>query len=166
MFAPWEFAYRGEGVRIFDYCTILKPEMISLASGVRIDDRCRLEGGQGLNIGENAHIASGSCLNVGGGQLLFGAHSGCSCNVVIASGVTDVSMMVVTPQDGNIAIRKTTVIGEYVVIFAGAVISPGVTIGDGAVVAAGAVVIRDVPAFEVWGGVPARKIGVREVLAR
>jgi acetyltransferase-like isoleucine patch superfamily enzyme len=50
---------------------------------------------------------------------------------------------------GNIAI------GNDVWIAANAVILPGVTIGDGAVVAAGAVVTRNVPAFEVWGGVPA-----------
>jgi serine acetyltransferase len=37
----------------------------------------------------------------------------------------------------------------------------GVTIGLGAIVAAGAVVCEDVPPFEIWGGVPAKKIGVR-----
>lgn len=163
MFAPWEFRHRGAGVRIFDYCTILKPEMISLANGVRIDDRCRLEGGQGLNIGENAHIASGSCLNIGGGQLLFGAHSGCSCNVVIASGVTDISMMAVTPQDGNIAIKKATTIGEYVVLFAGAVILPGVTVGDGAIVGAGSVVTKNVPAGAIVMGNPARVVKYRQI---
>ena len=40
----------------------------------------------------------------------------------------------------------------------GAVILPGVRIGDGAVVAAGAVVSKDVGAYEVHGGVPARRI--------
>ena len=34
----------------------------------------------------------------------------------------------------------------------------GVTIGRGAVVAAGAVVTKDIPPYEVWGGVPAKKI--------
>ena len=43
----------------------------------------------------------------------------------------------------------------------GAVIMAGVTIGRGAIVAAGAVVTKDVPAYEIHGGVPARKIGDR-----
>lgn len=43
----------------------------------------------------------------------------------------------------------------------GAVIMAGVTIGRGAIIAARAVVTRDVPAYEIWGGVPAKKIGDR-----
>ena len=50
------------------------------------------------------------------------------------------------------------IIGNNVWIGANTVILSNVTIGDGAVVAAGAVVTKDIPANEVWGGVPAKKI--------
>jgi acetyltransferase-like isoleucine patch superfamily enzyme len=43
----------------------------------------------------------------------------------------------------------------------GAIIMQGVRVGRGAIVAAGAVVVRDVPPYEIHGGVPARKIGER-----
>lgn len=43
----------------------------------------------------------------------------------------------------------------------GAVIMVGVRIGHGAIVAAGAVLTKDVPPYEIWGGVPAKKIGER-----
>ena len=41
------------------------------------------------------------------------------------------------------------------------VVLKGVTIGRGAVVGAGAVVTRSIPAYEIWAGIPARKIGQR-----
>ena len=41
------------------------------------------------------------------------------------------------------------------------VVLKGVTIGRGAVVGAGAVVTRSIPPFEIWAGIPARKIGER-----
>jgi acetyltransferase-like isoleucine patch superfamily enzyme len=46
-------------------------------------------------------------------------------------------------------------------IGANAVLLKGVTIGKGAIVAAGAVVRDSIPAYEIWGGVPAKKIGER-----
>ena len=52
-------------------------------------------------------------------------------------------------------------IGEDVWMGAHVVILPGVTIGKGAIIAAGSVVNRDVPEYEIWGGVPARFIKLR-----
>ena len=46
--------------------------------------------------------------------------------------------------------------GNDVWIGHGAIIKPGVKIGHGAVVAAGAIVTRDVPAYAIVAGVPAR----------
>lgn len=57
--------------------------------------------------------------------------------------------------------KEPIVIVADVWIGANAVILRGVTIGRGAIVAAGAVVTRSVPEFEIWGGVPAKKLGVR-----
>ena len=42
-----------------------------------------------------------------------------------------------------------------------AIILPGLTVAEGAVVAAGAVVTRDVPAFAIVAGSPARVVGTR-----
>ncbi|MFY0736100.1 acetyltransferase [Aurantimonas sp. NFXS3] len=53
------------------------------------------------------------------------------------------------------------VIGHDVWIGHGATILPDVTIGNGAVIGAGAVVSKDVPAYTIVGGVPARPIRPR-----
>jgi len=52
-------------------------------------------------------------------------------------------------------------IGNDVWVGAGSTILDGVNLGDGVVVAAGAVVTKDIPAYSIVGGVPARIIGER-----
>lgn len=58
-----------------------------------------------------------------------------------------------------------TYIGDRAILCAGAVILTGIEdryIGEGAVIGANAVVTADVPAWEVWGGQPAKRIRARE----
>jgi acetyltransferase-like isoleucine patch superfamily enzyme len=58
-------------------------------------------------------------------------------------------------EDVAITVERDVWLGVNVVVL------KGVTIGEGAVVGAGAVVTKSIPPFEIWGGVPARKIGER-----
>lgn len=55
-------------------------------------------------------------------------------------------------------------VGNNCFIGANASITCDVQIGDDVVIAAGAVVTHDVPSGEVWGGVPAKRIGYTEAL--
>lgn len=67
------------------------------------------------------------------------------------------------PEAGNTdAVTKGAVrIGSDVWIGARAMILSGVTVGDGAIIAAGAVVARDVPAYGIVAGNPAKLIKYR-----
>jgi acetyltransferase-like isoleucine patch superfamily enzyme len=60
---------------------------------------------------------------------------------------------------GNIAMGKITIC-DYAWINFNAVILKGVTIGSGAIIAAGSVVTKDVPAFTVVAGNPAKIVKV------
>jgi len=56
---------------------------------------------------------------------------------------------------------KEVIIEDGSDIGIGAIILPGITIGKGAIIGAGAVVTKDVPNYEVWAGVPAKRIKTR-----
>lgn len=56
---------------------------------------------------------------------------------------------------------KPLVIGNDVWIGSGVNILRNITIGDGAIIGAGAVVTHDIPPYEIWAGVPAKKVGQR-----
>ena len=70
----------------------------------------------------------------------------------------------VEPQvPSNLIEYKPIVIGDDVWIGTGAMVMDGVSIADHAVVAAGAVVTKDVPAYAIVGGVPAKILKYRKI---
>lgn len=142
----------------------LQPERITIGAHSRVDGLVKLQGGEGLTIGEHVHIASFCTINAGGGTVIMGDGSGCSNGVVIAAGMPDLDYLYVSaaadPEDIH-PLRPRTVIGEFVVIFANATVCPGVEIGDGAIIGAGAVVTRSIPKFAVAYGNPARIVRYR-----
>lgn len=62
---------------------------------------------------------------------------------------------------GHITEKGHVKIGNYVFIGAHTIICHPITIGDNAFIGAGSVLTKDVPANEVWAGVPARFIRKR-----
>lgn len=73
----------------------------------------------------------------------------------------EISLLMAHALMKETVVLKRIIIGKYVSVGAHAVIMPGVRIGDESIVAAGALVSMDtvIPSGEVWGGIPARKIG-------
>ncbi len=109
---------------------------------------------KGLNIAGNVAVGWFVDLDARGG-IIIGHDSNISSHAIMITGSHDVDDPMFT------ASFKPITIGHHVWVGTGATILQGVTIGDGAVVAAGAVVTRDIPPFEVWGGVPAHFIRKR-----
>ena len=116
--------------------------------------RARFYKPSGLSIGDNSIIGNDAMLDARNGIKI-------GDNVSLSMGVW-IWTMEHDPQDPFYRAKGgPVVIEDYVWVSCRSVILPGVTIGKGAVVAAGAVVAKDVPAYSIVGGVPAKVIGTR-----
>jgi acetyltransferase-like isoleucine patch superfamily enzyme len=114
--------------------------------------------GQGrLTVGEGCKVGPYSIL-LGAGDLEVGANTHLGFGVKLFSSEQDFRL----PEGDTERFHlRRTVIGPNVRIGSGAIVTPGVTVGEGAIIAANAVVRRDVPAWAIVGGIPAKVIGDR-----
>lgn len=115
--------------------------------------------GRNLVVGDDVDFALGVLVTTAGGVTV-------GSRTLIGYGSRILSTNhVVPPRPGRVFgsghEKAPVVIGPDVWIGAGCTILPGVTIGEGAIVASGAVVTRDVAAFSVVGGIPARLLKER-----
>ena len=136
-----KFFYIISGVKMPFNSTIhiganfFKPSNITIGHDTIIGDHCFLDGRAPLKIGSHVGIAS---------------------QVLIYNDEHDINSLDYGNSFGPVEI------GDYVFIGPRAIILPNIKIGKGAVVAAGAVVTKDIPDFEIWGGIPAKKINDRQ----
>jgi acetyltransferase-like isoleucine patch superfamily enzyme len=134
------FFYRVAGMRIGKGSTI--------HMGARFYDP------ENIKIGSDTIIGEGVVFD-GRDTLVIGDHVDIATDVMFYNAEHDVHSETFAPIVAPITVH------DYVFIGPRSVILPGVTIGKGAIVGAGAVVTKDVPEFEIVGGVPAKKIGER-----
>ena len=150
----------ASSVRLGDEVVIHHPDLVNLY-GCTIGDGSRIgtfvEIQRGASIGKRCKISSHTfiCEGVTIEDGVFVGHGVMFTNdlrprAVDADGhlLTDADWAVVQTH-----VRAGAAIGSNATIVA------GITIGEGALIGAGAVVTRDVPAYAIVAGVPARVIG-------
>lgn len=153
------------------------PEYISIGEGTSFNDwiyltawdhyGCIIDGIEqmqsftpNLTIGANCHFGAFdhiTCTN----KITIG--DGCFIGKWVtitdnSHGDTDIGCLHIQPIKRPVVSKGSVIIGRNVWIGDKATILPRVTIGDGAVIAANAVVTKDVPAYSVVAGNPARII--------
>ena len=132
--------------------------ILKASSRIRFDTVIRTQGGV-IQLGEHAIINYG-CILHGLGGINIGDYtmlSPCVHIYALNHGMAKAKTIQSQPQP-----HKGVVIGRDCWIGACAIITDGVTIGDGAVVGAGSVVTKSIPAYEIWAGNPAKKVGERK----
>ncbi len=155
--------YLGKGVYIGERVQFMRfPGNISIGDDVIVKGDSRI-----CSCNKNAKISIGDNTTLGYGAHIFASERiviGTDC--LIAPFVYIVDSKHLTSRGKKINeqpnITSPVLIGNDVWVATNSIIFSGVNISDGAVIAAHSVVDSDIPPYEIWGGVPARKIGERK----
>ncbi len=137
----------GEHVSIGPFC-----EIVALAS----DPKSSVRGE--LRIGSYSVIGAMCNIRAAGGAIRIGDHCLMGQNVSLLASNHLVQSDALYWQLRWDEKKTGVQIGNNCWIGAGATILPGCSVGDNSVIAAGSVVTKSIPANEIWGNIPARKI--------
>lgn len=160
-FTNEQFSSLGDNVLFEEGVLVFHPENIEIGNNVYIGHRTILKAYHlnKLQIGNNTWIGQ-DCFFHSSGGIVIGNEVGIGPKVSILTSQH-------RPDDSNESVLfsplefKPVTLEDGCDIGVNSTILPGVTIGKGAIIAAGAVVNKNVPPYEIWGGVPAKKIADR-----
>lgn len=124
-----------------------------IQSGFRFGMRNVISIGNNCQVNENVYIQSAII-----GNYVLIAQNVAILSVTHLFGALDVPIR----KQGSTKSCPVT-IEDDVWVGRNAIVMPGLTIGRGAVIGAGAVVTKDVPAYAIVGGVPAKLIKYRKI---
>lgn len=157
----------GKGSLLGLSCTFIKPHYISIGDSSSICNRTVLSCtnavdeighlpqliiGNNVSIGEDSHITAVNKIVIGN-NVLTGKRVLITDN---AHGASSRDVLDISPIARSITSNGEVIIEDNVWIGEKASIMPNVHIGQGAIIAANSVVTKDVPAYSIVAGVPAK----------
>lgn len=156
-----DFRSIGEHVIFEDGVKVFHPDRISIGENVYVGHYTILKGhyrGE-MMIGDHSWIGQG-CFLHSAGTITIGAAVGIGPNVSILTSVHEEGPLDQPVLFGPLRFGEVTV-EDGCDIGVGAILLPSVRIGEGAIVGAGSVVTKDIPAYSVAAGNPARVLRYR-----
>lgn len=140
---------------------VLWRKQIHKKGDFRIHARASLRNAQNIYLGENVRITMDCCIWAEqNSKITFGD------NVLVGPGVKIFCGNHGTKRNGTPMVfqersEKDIIIGNDVWIGANSIIVSGAKINDGAIIAAGSVVTKEIPAYAIAAGSPAKVIKYR-----
>lgn len=161
-FDPDDLRACGADCVFEDGSLVFHPENVELGSRVYVGHGAMLKGyhDRVLTIGDGTWIGQQCFLHAAGG-LSIGANVGIGPAVKILTSSHEDAGRAVPILHAPIT-RAPVCIEDDADLGVGAILLQGVTIGRGAQIGAGAVVTRDIPAYAIALGVPARVVRMRD----
>lgn len=153
----------GSNVKISKKVSFYSPQKIKIGNNVRIDDFCILSGN--ITLGNYIHISASVLIFAGETPVVIGDFTAISSQSAIYAESDDYSGDFLTnptiPNKYRNIIKGKVQIGKHCVFGTNSVILPGVTIGDGVSCGAMTLVNKDLKAWEIFVGSPARRLKSR-----
>jgi acetyltransferase-like isoleucine patch superfamily enzyme len=154
----------GDQVWVHTSCVLVAPERLRLGNHVRIDAFCQISATGGVDLGNYVHLGAYTSL-AGGAGISIANYVGISYGVRIFTVTENLDGRFLTNPTIPARFRRVKSgpvrMEEHSGLLAGVLVLPGVTVGEGSGVLAGSLVRKNVPPWEMWFGVPAKRISGR-----
>jgi acetyltransferase-like isoleucine patch superfamily enzyme len=145
----------------YNYSHVSQRRLATVGADVRLAPNTSLVNGERIQIGDRAQIGARCHLWAGNtvGRVIIGEDALFGPEVFLTA--SNYRFDRPGPVHDQPTVEADVVIGRDAWLGARVMVTAGVTVGEGCIVGAGAIVTRDLPAYSIAVGAPARVVGRR-----